>query len=433
MARGQTIEALSLTWNKLGRDHATSISARLADFHEGRAENVKLDDDPRDAAMASRVVNHVQRLNGQGRWRDARSLFDPAHEPLIPLLDELGNNLPRVAILGPNEFLVRTGTSYTSGKTLHLAADGARERSDMLTFAVSPDHDTFLVVTVDGFKTKAGLDGTTISHWPWPPECNPQSIDEICVANGGRRIAFADEGLGMWVGSAPASGPRWVALSLEEAGSTKPSSEPWSDSMMHCALSPDGDLVATGSQCADHCIDVIDVQGDTRRVAVHRPASEYPHNACFSGDGRFVAFNSCHFYNGATFSVPVWPSASAAAVRGKDGSSDPINKYLRVYASTWLPPQSFDGCPGAFVLCGNGLMTCVTPAGAILFEQFFGSSAGAVDYCWKTRQLVVTSYSGFMHVFDLSATELAGRVVGYNPRREEYRWILWKGQDPFRW
>lgn len=202
---------------------------------------------------------------------------------------------------------------------------------------------------------------------------------------------------------------------------------------MHCALSPDGRAVATGSQCSDHCIDVIDVGGTVARAAVLRPRSEYPHNACFSDDGRIVALNACHFYSGESFVASVPDESQDENLDLSDKNAPTINGYLRVYASTWLPASTLGTEPGGFVLCGSGIMTCVTATGRVLFEQEFGSSAGAVDYSPKTQQLIVSSYSGFVHIYDIASLEQEGRVIGFKPRRERYRWVLWKGHDPFRW
>lgn len=221
MFSSESAEALGARWNAIGREHAVRMSDLLAAFHEGRVRKFKFDSDPRDINMASRVADHVKRLNESGRWQDARKLFDPAHEPFIPLLDKFGENLPCAVILGPDEFLVRTGTSYKPGKTLHLTPSGARELPDILAFAISRDHNALLLVTVNGFTTSHDLSGPTIAHMPWPAG-PPRQIDSLCVANGGRRVAFADEELGMWVGTASSSGPVWVEMRPAEASPTEP-------------------------------------------------------------------------------------------------------------------------------------------------------------------------------------------------------------------
>jgi hypothetical protein len=78
-------------------------------------------------------------------------------------------------------------------------------------------------------------------------------------------------------------------------------------------------------------------------------ASEYPHNACFSDDGKFVAFTACHFYNGATIAANV---ESVKGLETEPYQEDPrtpvINPYLRVYASTWLPASALPAKTGAF-------------------------------------------------------------------------------------
>jgi hypothetical protein len=76
------------------------MSARLKEFHEGRTDSVDLARDQRDEALAREVMSAVHQLNALGRWREAGTLFDPAHEPFIPLLEKVGRNLPCAIIPG---------------------------------------------------------------------------------------------------------------------------------------------------------------------------------------------------------------------------------------------------------------------------------------------------------------------------------------------
>lgn len=93
--------ALANEWNGLGRSHFLQVSRQLEAFHRGQATDVEWGNDPRTDSMARDVIAHVEKLNIANRWRDAREIFDPAHAPLIPLLEQQGQSLPCAAIFRP--------------------------------------------------------------------------------------------------------------------------------------------------------------------------------------------------------------------------------------------------------------------------------------------------------------------------------------------
>lgn len=161
-------------------------------------------------------------------------------------------------------------------------------------------------------------------------------------------------------------------------------------------------------------------------------ASEYPHHACFSHDAKWVALNSCHFYNGATVAADV---AALHGVTTEAYQPDPrareINDYFRVYAATWLPDGALPQGQPAFALAGSSILTLVTPEGVEQGELMFGSSASGLDYCPASRTLVLGSFSGFLHFLDVSLTDPAG--LGWQPPRETKRWCFLPGRLPLQW
>lgn len=424
-------------WNRLGRVHIAAMSARLRAFHDGKSEEVRLETDPRSGALAEAVLSEVRRLNAEGRWQEARLRFDAAHEPFIDSLDARGRNLPCAIILGPDSFLVRTGSAYETGETLHIDGGSIRTMPGIWASAISADRGALLTAGEAGFEITAGFDGPRLARLHWPTAWRGR-LDQLRVANGGSRVAFADDEEGVWLGTPDGGGGRWTQVHPDSARAAEAEADvpgvSWSDSMTHCALSADGRFIGYGSQCYGHYLDRIDDDGHAHRHAYVDPVSEYPHDACLSHDGAHAAFNSCHFYHGGTVAV------ATAAVEGReiatrhgDRGTVPINSYLRVYASIWLPGNAVGVAPGAFALAGSGFLSCVAPDGRLVFEQGFGSSGSALDYCPRSRRLLLSSYSGFLHVYDVDEVDAPDRVIGVGARRELYRWVLWKGIEPFRW
>lgn len=171
--------------------------------------------------------------------------------------------------------------------------------------------------------------------------------------------------------------------------------------------------------------------------------SEYPHYACFSDDGRYVALNSCHFYNGATAAFAWDGNRGLNLAPYEDHPQAPcIDDSLRVYAACAVDRAAMNAVShnladsaGGFVLAGSGLLKSCGPTGELGFAQGFRSSAGSIDFCPETRQLALSSYSGFVHLYDPYEDELPGRIDGYRARREIARWLMWEHlpAGPLRW
>ena len=450
------LSALSRLWNDPGRSHAKDVQARLARFHRDEVDDPKLRSDPRDETLAAEVLGAVVELNQQGRWQEARRWFDPAHEPFISRMGDQG--LPFVVALGEDEALFRRGSSYQDGHMWHVAGETLTPLPELLAAAVSPDREMLALADVKGIRVLKGWLGAEIARFPWPsndeliPQWVPDSardlyevespastLESLCVANSGLRIAIAARS-GVLVADAREDRTRWhLALPLQDTTDNwvieelaKGESAAFHGDMVHAALSGDGRFLACGTQDEGHHVFAIDQDGRTSVWAKLGAASEYPHNACFSSDASHVAFNACHFYSGATI------AAGTLAIKGaitEPYEEDPrvcvINPYLRVYASTWLPESAVPEGKGAFALAGSTTLTIVTPSGEVIREFIFGSSASGVDYCPKTKTLVLGSYSGFLHF--LKPAEIDAVGVGFRPPKELKRWCFFKDLPPLQW
>src|SRR5262249_42265376 len=153
------------------------------------------------------VLAHVRRLNAAHRWQEARATFDPAFEPLDDLVIEAVRTLTGAVILGPDEFLVER--QNVGG--LHLAPDRIAPLPGIRADAISPDRATLLLVSRDGFATARAKNRVNIATLPWPFAAR-RVPHMLCVANGGERVAFAHEELGIWVGTPRRKGGAWQRL-----------------------------------------------------------------------------------------------------------------------------------------------------------------------------------------------------------------------------
>lgn len=451
-------------WNEIGRSISNRNSQQIGDYHEGRVDEPSLVEDPRTPEMAEAVLAEVVRLNAEGRAAEARSLFDPAHAPFVPALEKGGRGLGFCAILGPDEFIVNQGTLYSNRTTWHIKGDRIAQAETLAAFAWSRTRKHFVTVRPDGVISTHDSYGAkpndVIPALPgsaFLPADLPRELDNkmdtpgddaeythLAISDDGRKILLCDCKRGIALLRKTSTG--WMvqllypstALGLKERllSHGDDDGDFWIDlDMLHGAMSPDGCYAALGTQDDGHFLVDLDAPGAPSLHAKLGYLSEYPHDACFSSDSRFAAFNSCHFYNGITFVSDI------AAVQGL--STEPydrhpeqhvVNSYLRVYASGYLPASMANDNNGAFLLAGSSFATCVTPSGKVLWELGFGSSAAGVDVCPETGRVLIASYSGILHLLDPSRVQDPPIFPGYRAPQELRRWLFWdRLEQPLIW
>lgn len=451
-------------WNDIGRAIASKNSLALTEFHEGRSQDPDLAEDPRGEDLAEAVLQEIIALNRAGRESEARLRFDPAHAPFIPQLEQGGRGLTCCAIIGPDEFLVQQGSTYGENSTWHIKGNAILPLEDIARFAWSRNRTYFVVVHSDGHLTlgsgfgvtdaehisaapvsafiPSGLRDEYAAHFATPSERHAYS--NVSVSDDGNKILLCDEERGILLFAR--DGTDWVTHLLfpsVDLGLKEEMAEFWEDDekfsplfdMIHAALSPDGNFAVVGTQDTGHHLLTLVKSGPPSAYAKLGHLSSYPHNACFSDDSQHVALNSCHLYNGETF------SSALAAVEGlttkpfeQHETQTILNDYLRVYASGYLPASMTGEQTGAFLLAGATFAACVTPGGKLLWEVGFGSSAGAVDICPATGRVLIASYSGMLHLLDPSRTQSPMIFAGYNAPQELRRWIFWDRLDqPIIW
>ena len=443
------------SWNELGRQVAMSNSAEIGAFHEGRKDEPSVMRDPRSPQMAEAVLAEVHRLNVEGRGSEARSLFDPAHEPFIPELEKGGRGLKFCAILGPDEFLVQQGTHHTEATTWHMTGEQVVKADTLAGFAWSRNRRNFLAVHPDGTITVhdtygappreqiPAVPGSAFVPLGVPEDLRTQyqspgevaAYTHLAISDDGTKILLCDaeRGVALLRKAKSAWGVELLfpsmALGLEDQMREQIEEDgefyPFFD-MIHAALSPDGRFAALGTQDEGHYLIEIDGEDGPALHARLGHRSEYPHDACFSDNSDLVALNSCHFYNGVTFAAELTTVRGLSTPPYEEHPQLPtLNTYLRVYASGFLPASMTGQETGAFLLAGSGFAACVTPEGRILWELGFGSSAGGVDVCPKTGRVLIASYSGMLHLLDPAQQQDPHIFSGYKAPQELRRWLFW--------
>ena len=441
-------------WNTAGRQHMRQLNAALEALKKRwRPESPVADrgtlekwlkkwpTEPRKLEAAEAIMTLAETADREGRWRPDYPIADRVYEPGWVFADrmfDVQQGLKYVTILGPDEFLVRLGSSFAPHRprpVLHLRGGEVRELPGVLAVAASRSHDLLLFVREDGFSVSRGLDEAPVRHFPWPDGMSPAAFDSLQLSNDGLTIAFVLNREAVWLGQAADAAPVWTRVHPSDALLAEIAEEEYTkDRFLHCALSPDGRFIACGSQFYGHVIDRIEGVAAVRRWAKIGHRSKYPCYAWFSDDGARAALSSCDFngrgYNGASLGVRLSEIENISTEPYAENKHTTLIDDEPVYAAAWLPlgPQK-DG----FVLAGEDYLNIVSSDGTLRSSTHFGYPASSIDYCPKTGIVALGSHSGFLHVFDPNRQAETDQAIGYRPIREVYRWVLWKNRAPFRW
>lgn len=374
---------------------------------------------------------------------DFRALWPPLHEATLPLVEDNGQGIGALAWLPNGDLLVRTGAWYQPGGVMKLRGVHASHVPDVDMFGLSPNQQV-LALAIDGaIRLVRSSDQQLLAQLARPtgseglPPGYPTTDADDSGADGTaatpiEQLIALDDGRGAVV--VQSSGVFLVTLAgtrrllplaaqlQEELKGGHP--YPVRLDMCHAAVSPDGRWIVCGAQDGHHC--VFNAQGEA--VDHIGPHGEYPHHAAFFADGRHAAFNACHFYNGGTIAVAVSAFGSIQTDFYDDHPAvTVIDTAARVYASA---PA------GDSLVLGDaqGYLRVRNPAGDLQWQQHVGSTISAMAASADGHYLAVGSYSGTVHIIDLTNTAPGPEQVGVRARKEVRRWLFWTQQDrPLAW
>lgn len=451
-------------WNRIGRAKAQSVCRELEAVIDRDAEvkDGDLTGDERSEALADAVLDEVVALNAAGDWQQARARFDPAHTPFVSHMGGVG--LHAVAILGPDQFLVRLGD-----EVLHIDGGDVNVVEGASLFALSRDRRWLVLATAAGLVVSAGWGGAARPVVPWPAgvTVDPSSLRTLDIANDGQTIALASDAFGIWLVKAGA----WTVLAPrpgvgdgsdededgEEGGDedddtvAKPVRNVGTEACpvyigtyaqlkaqfggplglddSHAAVSPDGEFVAYGWQDASgHYLDGV-TDTEIEPLGQIWLESDYPYHVHFTDDGQHVLSNSRYRHEGIT----VCRSLEDATIHRSDAPR--TDEYLRAHGMTELAGHKLGQAESVAWIGGAGWSHAAPLAGGKpAFTHFFGSALRGFDFDPVSGRAAVASASGVLHVLDPFTEAEPGRERGYHPRRELFRWIFWETLDaPIRW
>ncbi|CAM4084087.1 hypothetical protein CCOS865_02613 [Pseudomonas reidholzensis] len=367
-----------------------------------------------------------------------RAAWPPAHQPLLPLLEQHGQGIANVLLLDDGSLLARIGMPYDKGQVVRIEGRSVTPVIGVEHFGRCPQRRYFALANAECVRITDGWGGPQVARLAWPHgleglppgypfepfDLPPTPTSLVPFPDGQRVLLVSSEGIFVLASDGATRLLRDEQSILEDlVEGIDPDDIALGLSMEHGAVSADGRLIAVGDQCTRHLV----FDEHLQRVAEIGPGGEYPHFALFNRRGDHLLLNACHFYNGGTLGVK---TADLPGLDTEYYSDDPrtplVEDGARVYAGVAREGEYIIGD-------AHGYLRAFAEDGSEHWQHYLGSTISAMDISADGRTLVAASYAGFISVIALDS----GRPdwqIGTGEHGEVRRWLFWKGLDkPLAW
>lgn len=447
---GEDIDDLSRRWREEGLRYASAINA----LHESGTDEdwTNAEENLRDGRepLADAVMTAVRNANTTGNFDRLHERFPPAYGPFAETFGDFGQAVPIVILLDDGRILLRIGEPWDEG---HFAIiDGLqveRLSDEIISVGRSPNRRYFAVARKSGVTIHDGWNGPATVELKWPTglEGIPEGF-EVAPLEGAppvtRLIPFPQGDRALLIsikGVFVLEADRAVRLLptkeemrrfFEWLKEKHPDDGPLARdlTMAHGAISPEGRLIATGHQDSAHLL----FETGNYDLFGQFSYGGYSHHAAFSTDGRLIAFNSCHFYNGETFGIPIDVVPDLKTDPDSidhhtllDDRATLLEDTARVYAAVHRGDEFIIGD-------AYGYLKAFTAKESLRWQHFIGPTIADIDISRDGRQLVVSTYAGVVSIIDLDTGEADPFVIGTATHRERRRWLFLEYEDrPLGW
>ena len=429
-------------WQQAVTAYAQAINQYVAQGQAQGWDHLEEPQPPATEHLLDAWLAALQTANRPGVDEQAHQAFrqawPPAHQPLVPLLDEHAQGIATLLLLDDGSVLARIGMPHEKGQVVRIDGNSVTPVIGVEHFGRCPERRYFALANAEGVRVTDGWGGPLVQRLAWPSgleglpkgypfepfEMPPTPTALIPFANGQQVLLVSDEGIFLLAAhGATRLLPQQQQVLDDLAEGIDPDDINLGLSMAHGTVSADGRLIVVGDQCSRHLV----LDDNLQVVAQVGPVSEYPHFALFNAAGDQLMLNACHFYSGATLAVRV------ADLPGLDTdyySDDPrtpvIQEGARVYAGVAREGEYIVGD-------AYGYLRAFAEDGSERWQHFIGSTLCALDISRDGRTVVAGTYAGFVAVIALD-TGRPDWQIGTGPHAETQRWLFWKGWDkPLRW
>ena len=194
-------------WKEKTLSYVRAFNAyRERGYAEGWENVGEAPKDPGRGHLAWDAIAALRSANLAGYTEDFRKLWPPAHAPLIPILEENGQNIPVVCLLNDGSLVVRIGANYEPGRTIWIQGDRVTDMPEVGYFGRCPNRRYFGVAQETGIAILDGWQGPQVALCPWPngtedipsgfkvaPWDNVPSPSRIVPFPDGKRVLMTSE------------------------------------------------------------------------------------------------------------------------------------------------------------------------------------------------------------------------------------------------
>ncbi len=431
---------LSKQWQSEGLKFAEALRKfHLAAEAKG-VDNVKEPSETRKR-LAKPVFSLLRDANASGDVAQIaafRELFAPSWDALFDLLEKQGQSIDPVFMIDDKRIVVRVGSPWESPTSYILDGTSTETMKDVRIVGRAPGANradsVWGVARADGVTLHKGFNGPVIATFKYPglrdgiPAKLKLSIQNDDLFHLLGLIPFPDASgvilnsrAGIYLLSK--NGAKRIAPTddhLQETFGKETEASTISIDMGHVALSPDGKYIAAGHQDSSHLL--FDATGKYLGAAEAR--NEYPHYAVFSSDSKSVLYNACHFYAGTSFTKKV----SSITNTANTNDETQLVSGARVYSA--VPYKD-----GFIIGDANGYIHFHDRTGKRIWYHHIGSTINSIDISGDEKRLLVSSYAGFVVMFDLETGTPDPYYLGArSTNRETRRYVIWKNErKPLMW
>ncbi|WP_207535684.1 PQQ-binding-like beta-propeller repeat protein [Desertivirga arenae] len=406
-------------WNSLGEQYVSQINEMVC-FGETHGWDNWKGEEPEDKRdhLAAEVVDLLKEANRNNTVEDFRRDFPPAHAPFISYFEKQGQSIEHLHYIDSDKIVFVTGTPWQKRQAYLLDGKSLIELDESIQgIGKSKRNNVFAFYDGSTITTTHGWQGETIASFELGLSNQVNPTELIPFNDGTKVLIISAEGIYLI--------DKNEELLIHPVKAEDDDDEDWNPNiaMENGTLSFDNQYVVVGDQCSNHRI--LDPSG--KQIGEIGPQSEYAHFCLFAQDDSQLITNSCHFYNGVTIGVKSedfqglniepWQESDLFQV---------MDEGMRVYHGVAYGDIYILGDAGGYI-------KAIDKNGKQIWRHFLGSTISGMTISDDGKTLWVASCTGIIHKLLLGKGHRDNQTIGNGNHYEEFRLILWKGENAMFW
>ncbi len=416
---------LQQEWNEKWEKYAKEIN-EMVDFidknwwEEWEKLKKKEAEDKREH-LAKEVYKLLKEANENENIDDFRKNFLPSREPFIEIVEKNGKFIWDMHFIENEKIVFMIWASYEDRRTYILDWEKIEKISDEIrSIGKSHKNNIFAIAYDEKIEIYEWFFGKKLREFErkitkWKTE-KYEDESENFVFPITKLIPFNN-----WEKVLLISSSGFYLISENEEKML--SLDLWIIDMENACLSHNNEYIAIWCQDSDFII----FDKNWEKIGEIWPqSSSYPHFCIFSKNDKFLAMNSCHFYNWATCVVE--EKNFTEKIEAWDENSDKykiIDEEMRIY--TWVATEKYFIFGDAY-----GYIRAVDENWNHIWRHYLGSTISGITISDDEKTLWVGSYSGILHKLQLFEGQDSHTIGSWN-HKEERRFIFWNEEKILKW